>query len=59
MVIIVDLHLVDPNVAIQQIVDDISDELSALLPWPHVLEVASPWREVQIMSSAAKVTLCL
>jgi hypothetical protein len=48
--LVFDLHLVDPDVAIQQIVDDISDELSVLLPWPHVLEVASPWREVQILT---------
>ena len=50
MVIIVDLHLVDPNVAIQQIVDDISDELSDLLPWPHALGVEHPWREVRIVT---------
>ena len=48
--IVFDLHLVDPDVAIQQIVDDISDELSALLPWPHALEVEHPWREVRIMT---------
>ena len=48
--LVFDLHLVDPDVAIQQIVDDISDELSALLPWPHALEVEHPWREVRIMT---------
>ena len=48
--LVFDLHLVDLDVAIQQIVDDISDELSALLPWPHALEVEHPWREVQIVA---------
>src|SRR5882724_8979661 len=48
--IVFDLHLVDPDVAIQQIVDDISDELSDLLPWPHALGVEHPWREVRIVT---------
>ena len=48
--LVFDLQLIDPDVAIQQIVDDISDVLRECLPWPHVLEVASPWREVQIMT---------
>ena len=48
--IVFDLHLVDPDVAIQQIVDDISDVLSELLPWPHALGVEYPWREVRIMT---------
>jgi hypothetical protein len=45
-----DLHLVDPDVAIQEIVDDISDLLSALLPGPPALEGAHPWREVRIFT---------
>jgi len=51
--IVFDLQLVDPDVAIQEIADDISDVLSALLPWPHALEVASPWREVRILTIGA------
>ena len=39
------LQLVDPDVAIQEIVDDISDLLREVLPWPHALEVEHPWRE--------------
>ena len=48
--IVFDLQLIDPDVAIQQIVDDIADELSAFLPWPHALEVEHPWREVRIVT---------
>jgi len=48
--IVVDLHLVDPDVAIQQIVDDIADVLCACLPWPPTLGVESPWREVRILT---------
>jgi hypothetical protein len=48
-----DLQLVDPDVAIQQIVDDISDVLSELLPWPHAPGMAHPWREVRIVTIGA------
>ena len=48
--LVFDLHLVDPDVAIQQIVDDISDVLCACLPWPHTLEGEHPWREVRMMT---------
>jgi hypothetical protein len=48
--LVFDLHLVDPDVAIQQIVDDISDVLRKCLPWPHALGVESLWREVQIVT---------
>jgi hypothetical protein len=48
--LVFDFHLVDPDVAIQQIVDDISDVLRECLPWPHALGVESPWREVQIVT---------
>jgi hypothetical protein len=51
--IVFDLQLVDPDVAIQEIADHISDVLRALLPWPHALGVASPWREVRIMTIGA------
>jgi hypothetical protein len=44
------LQLVDPNVAIQEIVDNISDLLSELLPWPHAREVEHPWHEVRIFT---------
>ncbi len=48
--IVFDLQLVNPDVAIQEIVDDIYDLLSKLLPWPHALEVEHPWREVRIFT---------
>jgi len=48
--LVFDLQLIDPNIAIQQIVDDISDMLCECLPWPHALEVKHPWREVRIMT---------
>ena len=51
--IVCDLQLVDPDVAIQEIADDISDMLSELLPWPHAPGVVSPWREVRIMTIGA------
>jgi hypothetical protein len=47
------LQLVDPDVAIQEIAGAIADELRALLPWPHALGVASPWREVRILTLGA------
>jgi hypothetical protein len=51
--LVFDLHLVDPDVAIQEIVDDISDWLRELLPWPHAREVEHPWREVRIFTIGA------
>lgn len=51
--IVFDLHLVDPDVALQEIVDDISDVLSGLLPWPHTLEGQQPWRAVQCFTIGA------
>jgi hypothetical protein len=51
--IVFDLQLVDPDVAIQEIADDISDMLSELLPWPHAPGVVSPWREVRIRTIGA------
>jgi hypothetical protein len=48
--IVFDLQLIDPDVAIQEITDNISDELRAFLPWPHALEVEHPWREVRIVT---------
>lgn len=51
--IVFDLQLVDPDAAIQEIANDISDELSALLPWPHTHGVEHPWREVRIVTIGA------
>ncbi len=51
--IVCDLQLVDPDAAIQEIADDISDELRALLPWPHAPGMAHPWREIRIMTIGA------
>ena len=51
--LVFDLQLVDPDVAIQEIVDDISDLLSELIPWPHALEGEHPWREVRICTIGA------
>ena len=45
-----DLQLVDPEVAIQEVVDEIYDILCELLPWPQALSVDNPWREVQILT---------
>ena len=42
--------LVDPNVAIQEMVDEIYQNLCELLPWPHGLALDNPWREVQILT---------
>ena len=48
--IVFDLQLFDPEVAIQEIVDEIYDILCELLPWPHKLTVDPPWREVRIFT---------
>jgi hypothetical protein len=47
------LQLVAPDVAIQEIVDDISDLLRELLPWPPAFDVEHPWREVRIFTLGA------
>jgi hypothetical protein len=46
--LVFDVQLVDPDAAIQEIVDDISDVLGELLPWPSARQGEYPWREVQI-----------
>ena len=48
--IVFDLQLVDPEVAIQEIVDEIYDILCEWLPWPQNLAVDPPWREVRIFT---------
>ena len=48
--IVFDIQLVNPKVAIQEIVDEIYDILCELLPWPQALAVDPPWREVQIFT---------
>jgi hypothetical protein len=48
--LVFDLELIDPDVAIQEIVDAISSALGELLPWPHALEGRDPWREVRIVT---------
>lgn len=48
--IVFDLRLVDPDVAIQDIIDDISDVLIGLLPWPAAIETEYPWREVKVFT---------
>jgi hypothetical protein len=44
------LQLVNPDVAIQEIVDEIYDALCELLPWPRTLEVENLWYEVRIFT---------
>ena len=51
--IVFDLQLVDPEVAIQEIVDEIYDILCELLPWPQALAVDNPWREARIFTVGA------
>ena len=51
--LVVALPLVDPDVAIQEMVDDISDLLRELLPWPSALDVEHPWREVRMFTRGA------
>ena len=51
--LVFDLQLMNPDVAIQEIVDTISDELRDLLRWPHAPEVAHPWREIRILTLGA------
>jgi hypothetical protein len=51
--LVFDLQLGDPDVAIQQIVDDIAEVLHELLPWPSARAAEHPWREVQIVTIGA------
>jgi len=44
------LQLVNPDVAIQEIVDEIHAALCELLPWPQALELENPWQEIQIFT---------
>ena len=48
--LVFELKLLDPNVAMEEVVDDISEMLCALLPWLSGLEVENPWCEVQIFT---------
>jgi hypothetical protein len=48
--IVFDLQLVNPDVAIQEIVDAIDAALGELLPWPRALERGNPWREIGIFT---------
>ena len=48
--IVFDLQLVNPDVAIQEIVDEIHALLYELLPWPQALETENPWREIRIFT---------
>jgi hypothetical protein len=48
--IVFDLRLVDPEIAIQEIVDDIYNILCEVLPWSHPLAVEQPWHEVRIFT---------
>lgn len=45
-----DLQLIDPNVAIQEVVDEVSEILCELLPWPKGLAIEDRWREVRIFT---------
>jgi hypothetical protein len=48
--IVFDLQLVNPDVAIQEIVDEIDAALCDLLPWPQALVRENPWREIRIFT---------
>ena len=48
--IVFDLQLMDPEISIQEIVDEIYDILCEQLPWPQKLAVDPPWREVRIFT---------
>jgi hypothetical protein len=48
--IVFELQLVNPDVAIQEIVDEIYTALCELLPWPQALEIENPWREIRIFT---------
>ena len=48
--LVFDLQLVDPDTAIQEIVDEIYAALCELLPWPQALARENPWREIRIFT---------
>jgi hypothetical protein len=48
--IVFHLQLVNPDVAIQEIVDEIYGALCELLPWPHALEMEHRWYEIRIFT---------
>ena len=52
-----DLQLIDPNVAIQEVVDEVSEILGELLPWPKGLEREDRWREVRIFTVGAPASV--
>ena len=48
--IVFHLQLVNPDISIQEIVDEIHGTLCELLPWPPALKMDNPWYEVRIFS---------
>jgi hypothetical protein len=48
--IVFHLQLVNPDIAIQEIVDEIHGALCELLPWPQALEIENLWYEVRIFT---------
>jgi hypothetical protein len=46
--IVFELQLVNPDVAIQEIVDEMHAMLCELLPWPQAREADHLWREIRI-----------
>jgi hypothetical protein len=48
--IVFHLQLVNPDVAIQEIVDEIYGALCELLPWPQALEMEHVWYEIRIFT---------
>ena len=48
--IVFHLQLVNPDIAIQEIVDEIYSTLCELLPWPQALEMENLWYEVRIFT---------
>ena len=48
--IVFHLQLVNPDIAIQEIVDEIYGALCELPPWPQALEIENLWYEVRIFT---------
>jgi hypothetical protein len=48
--VVFDLRLVNPDVAIQEVVHEIYAALYELLPWPQAFEIENPWREIRIFT---------
>jgi hypothetical protein len=48
--VVFDLRLVNPDVAIQEIVQEIYAALYELLPWPQAFKIENPWREIRIFT---------